>query len=63
MPCGLYIVTTRLSGAPVGFLGSFVMQVGFEPPTMCVAFGKDRDHLAGVRVCGSFALSVIDKES
>jgi flavin reductase (DIM6/NTAB) family NADH-FMN oxidoreductase RutF len=63
IPCGLYIVTTQQGEEPIGFLGSFVMQVGFEPPTLCVAIGKDRDHLAAVRESGRFALSVIDPES
>lgn len=63
IPCGLYIVTTRKGDGPIGFLGSFVMQVGFEPPTLCVAIGKDRDHLDAIRASGRFALSVIDAES
>ena len=37
IPSGLFLVTTELGGAPLGFLGSFVMQVGFDPPTVCVA--------------------------
>ena len=60
IPCGLYVVTTLLEGRPAGFIGSFVMQTGFEPPTICVAFGKQRGPLAGVRACGHFALSVLD---
>lgn len=63
IPSGLFIVTTRLGDEPIGFLGSFIMQVGFEPPTLCVAIGKDREHLAAVRASGRFALSVIDPES
>ena len=34
IPSGLYIVSTVRDGRPVGFLGSFVMQMGFEPPTV-----------------------------
>jgi flavin reductase (DIM6/NTAB) family NADH-FMN oxidoreductase RutF len=63
VPTGLYIVTTRQHGAPMGFVGSFVMQLGFEPPTMCVAIGKDRDHLAAIRAHGHFGLSILDKGS
>jgi len=61
MPTGLYIVTTTRNGAPVGFLGSFAVQVGFEPPTVCVAVGKDRPHLADIESSGHFALSIVDK--
>jgi flavin reductase (DIM6/NTAB) family NADH-FMN oxidoreductase RutF len=63
VPSGLYIVTTRRAGEPVGFLGSFVVQVGLEPPTVCVAVGKDRPHLADIRAARGFALSVLDAAS
>jgi flavin reductase (DIM6/NTAB) family NADH-FMN oxidoreductase RutF len=63
IPCGLYIVSTEFEGRAIGFLGSFVMQVGFDPPTVCVAVGKGRDHLAGMRASGRFAVSIIDEAS
>ena len=63
IPSGLYIVTTRVAGKPIGFLGSFVQQVGFEPPTLCVAFALDRPHLEECTAEGRFGLSVLDSES
>ena len=63
VPCGLYIVTTTVDGAPIGFVGSFVMQQGIDPPTLSVAVGKGRDHLDAIRASGRFAVSVLDKES
>ena len=64
IPSGLYIVsTTDGDGPALGFLGSFLAQVGFEPPTVCVAVGKDRAHLAAMRASGSFAVSILDKDS
>jgi flavin reductase (DIM6/NTAB) family NADH-FMN oxidoreductase RutF len=66
IPCGLYIVTLRSSGpdaAPMGFLGSFVMQVGFEPPSVSVAIAKGRPHLVAVRSSESFCLSILDAQS
>jgi flavin reductase (DIM6/NTAB) family NADH-FMN oxidoreductase RutF len=60
---GLFIVTTTTPAGPLGFLGSFVMQAGFNPPTVSVAVGKDRAHLAAMRASGRFSLSVIDKDS
>jgi flavin reductase (DIM6/NTAB) family NADH-FMN oxidoreductase RutF len=63
IPSGLFIVTTRGKSGPTGFLGSFVMQTGFEPPTVCVAIGKSRPHLAEVRTSGAFALSILDPKS
>lgn len=63
IPTGLYIVTTQGPDGPLGFLGSFVVQVGFEPPTVCVAVGKGRDHLAAMRASGRFAVSIVDEAS
>ena len=63
IPTGLYLVTTRQGDMPLGFLGSFVMQVGFQPPAVMVAVGKGRDHLAAIRSSGRFAISVLDGES
>ncbi len=63
IPSGLYIVTTTQGGVPSGFVGSFVMQMGFEPPTVCVAVGKTRPHLAQMRASGRFALSILDAQS
>ena len=63
VPCGLYIVSTRSGAQPLGFLGSFVAQVGLDPPTVCVAVGKGRDHLAAMRASGRFALSIVDEAS
>jgi flavin reductase (DIM6/NTAB) family NADH-FMN oxidoreductase RutF len=60
VPTGLYIVTADAAGSPAGFVGSFVMQVGFEPPTVCVAIGNDRAQLANVRESGYFGVSVLD---
>ncbi|MEM7516707.1 MAG: flavin reductase family protein [Planctomycetota bacterium] len=60
---GLYIVTTQEGDKPLGFLGSFLIQVGFDPPTVAVAIGKERDHLLAVRECGHFTVSILDKES
>jgi len=63
VPTGLYIVTTRVGETPLGFVGSFVVQVGFEPPTVCVAIGSGRTHLAAVRESGRFAVSILDGAS
>ncbi|MEM7307102.1 MAG: flavin reductase family protein [Planctomycetota bacterium] len=63
IPTGLYVVTSTSEGAPLGFVGSFLMQVGFEPPTVCVAVGKGRDHLDAMRASGRFAVSILDGPS
>lgn len=63
IPTGLYVVSTLENGQPLAFIGSFLMQVGFEPPTVCVAIGRDRAHLAAVRASGRFAVSILDAAS
>lgn len=63
IPTGLYIVTTIHEGKPIGFVGSFVMQMGFEPPSVVVAIGTDRDHLKAIRESKSFAISILDAAS
>ena len=63
IPSGLFIVSTVRDGSPVGFLGSFVMQMGFAPPTVCVGVAKSRPHLADMRKSGGFALSILDGPS
>jgi flavin reductase (DIM6/NTAB) family NADH-FMN oxidoreductase RutF len=60
---GLYVVTTTHEGRPLGFVGSFLMQVGFQPPTVCVAIGSGREHLVAVRAHRRFAVSILDGAS
>ncbi len=63
VPSGLYIVTANGPHGPLGFLGSFVQQVGFEPPTVVVGVGADRPHLAALRSSKGFAICVLDAAS
>lgn len=63
IPTGLYIVTTLQDGRPLGFVGSFLMQVGFAPPVLSVAVAKEREHLAAIRAHGRFAVSILDGAS
>ncbi len=63
IPTGLYLVTTRIEGRPAGFLGSFLVQTGFAPPTVCVAVANGREHLSGMRRSEHFAVSILDERS
>ena len=63
VPTGLYVVTALAADGPLGFVGSFVVQVGFAPPTLCVAVGRGRAPLAAMRAAGRFAVSILDPES
>jgi len=63
VPTGLYVVTTLKDGRPLGFVGSFLMQASFAPPTITVAIAEGREHLAAIRAHGRFAVSVLDGDS
>jgi flavin reductase (DIM6/NTAB) family NADH-FMN oxidoreductase RutF len=63
VPSGLYIVSCDLHGASSGFLASFVVQCGFEPPTIVVAVAKERPHLASLRSGSPFGVSILDAAS
>lgn len=63
VPTGLYVVATRAGDRPLGFVGSFLVQTGFDPPSLCVAIAKGRDHLAAIRETGRFAVSILDGAS
>ena len=52
IPTGLYVVTTLHEGRPLGFVGSFLMQVGFVPPVLSVAIASGREHLGAIRAHG-----------
>ena len=63
VPTGLYILSTLDGERDLGFVASFVTQVGIAPPTMAVAVGKERGPLAAIRESGGFALSILDEAS
>ncbi len=63
IPQGLFVLTTGDPGAPLGLVASLVQQMGLAPPTVAVAVGKNRDHLAAIRAAGGFTLSLLDQES
>lgn len=63
IPTGLYVVSTLQESRPLGFVGSFVMQVGFEPPTVLVAIARGREHLEAIRGTGRYAVSILDSVS
>jgi flavin reductase (DIM6/NTAB) family NADH-FMN oxidoreductase RutF len=63
IPSALYVVSSLRAGEPVGFVGSLVQQVGFSPPTLCLAVAKDREPLRDLRTTGRFSLSLLDDSS
>lgn len=43
IPSGVFILTARDGDRRMGMLGSFVQQAAFDPPSVVLAIGKDRD--------------------
>src|SRR5258708_3648277 len=58
---GLYVVTARIDGAPVGMLCSFVEQAGFEPPMISLAIAPERPITPALGGDGIFGLHVLSK--
>lgn len=63
VPSALYVVSTLRAGEPVGFVASLVQQVGFAPPMLVLAVGREREVLADLRAAGRFSLSLLDAGS
>jgi len=63
IPTGLYIVSTLDGERSLGLVCSLMTQVGFDPPTVCLAVGRDRNHLAAIQASGRFAVSILDEAS
>ncbi len=56
---GLYIVTMGTGEQKQGMLASWVMQAGFEPPVVTIAFQNDRDMLAKLESVGKVVINVL----
>ena len=63
IPTGLYIVTTLQGQDPIGFVASFLMQIAFDPPGVCMAIAKERPHLEAIRRSGVFGVSILGESS
>jgi 3-hydroxy-9,10-secoandrosta-1,3,5(10)-triene-9,17-dione monooxygenase reductase component len=61
VPSGLFVLSVGQKPEVHATLVSWVQQVGFDPPAICVALAKDRPMLATVQRLGRFALSVLGK--
>ena len=63
IPSALYVVSALREGRPVGFVASLVQQVGFAPPTLCLAVAREREPLRDLRAAGRFSISLLDAAS
>ena len=62
IPSGVFVLTVKSEGRATAMLASWVQQVGFTPPAICVALGKGRSVAEMIRASDAFALSIIAKD-
>jgi flavin reductase (DIM6/NTAB) family NADH-FMN oxidoreductase RutF len=59
---GCYIITLKNEAEENAFLGSFLIQVGFNPPTVALAVGKGRYAYSLIKTLKPFTINIIGKE-
>jgi flavin reductase (DIM6/NTAB) family NADH-FMN oxidoreductase RutF len=62
VPSGLFIVTARLDDRSTGMLASWVQQVGFEPPMICLSVKKGRFLTSWLERHPCFALNQLGRD-
>ncbi len=60
---GVYIITAEAGEEKAGMLASWVMQTGFEPPTISAVIHPDRELYKLIEKTGRFTVNVISKEN
>lgn len=59
---GCYIITLKNETQENAFLGSFLIQVGFNPPVIALAVGKGRYAYSLIKTLKPFTINIIGKE-
>jgi flavin reductase (DIM6/NTAB) family NADH-FMN oxidoreductase RutF len=59
IPSGVFILTAADEGESSAMMASWVQQVAFDPPALCVAVAKGRPIGEMIRESGQFSLSII----
>lgn len=62
VPSGIFILTAAHDGNETGMLASWVMQAGFDPPSLTVAVKKGRYVADWLDAGATFALNVVAEE-
>lgn len=73
IPSGVFIITAKRGmtggagandGSPyVGMMASWVVQAGFEPPTVSVAIHPEREIYQAIQDSGAFCINVLSNEN
>jgi flavin reductase (DIM6/NTAB) family NADH-FMN oxidoreductase RutF len=60
---GVFVVTTRQSGQNHGFLATWISQAAFEPPSVTIAFNKERGILQILQSGSVVTINVLSKNN
>lgn len=63
IPSGVFIITAKHNGQKIGMMGSWVAQVGFEPPRITVAVHPDREIYKAIQESKTFSVNVLGNEN
>lgn len=63
IPSGVYVITAKGRDQQVGMLGSWVQQVGFEPPTISVAVHPDRELYKVIEETQRFTINILSNQN
>lgn len=63
IPSGVFVITAQHGGEKYGMMGSWVMQAGFEPPSISVAIHPEREVYKAIQESKSFSVNVLSNEN
>lgn len=63
IPSGVFVLASGTGDQTSAMLASFVQQTGFEPPSVMVAVGRNREIRRMIETSGQFVLSVMGQDS
>jgi len=63
IPSGVHIIIAKRGEQKIGMMGSWVTQVGFEPPCISVAVHPDREIYGAIEESGYFSVNVLSNEN
>ena len=63
IPSGVFIITAKDGTEKLGMMGSWVAQVGFEPPRISVAIHPDREIYKAIQKSKGFTVNVLSNEN
>lgn len=63
IPSGVFIITAKRGNEKIGMMGSWVAQVGFEPPRISIAVHPDREIYKAIQESKCFCVNVLSNEN